>query len=90
MIMTTDSLTRTDQRTIQPTNQPTDRHEGSLESYTSIQKRQTVATSSPPRWAMGAPRGTGFPIKEARFSKLKNMPDLLSDDEEGKIKENID
>ena len=39
---------------------------------------------------MGAPRGTGFPIKEARFSKLKNMPDLLSDDEEGKIKENID
>ena len=48
-----------------------------------------MATSSPPRWAMGAPRGTGFPIKEARFSKLKNMPDLLSDDEEGKIKEPV-
>ena len=32
---------------------------------------------------------TGFPIKDARFSKLKNISDLLSDDKEGKIKENI-
>ena len=30
---------------------------------------------------------TGFPKKDARFSKLKNIPDLLSDD---KIIENID
>ena len=33
---------------------------------------------------------TGFPIKDARFSKLKNIPDILSDDKEGKITENID
>ena len=33
---------------------------------------------------------TGVPIKDARFSKLKNIPDLLSDDKEGKIEENID
>ena len=26
---------------------------------------------------------TGFPIKDARFSKLKNIPDLLSDGQEG-------
>ena len=26
----------------------------------------------------------GFPKKDARFSKIKNMPDLLSDDKEGK------
>ena len=32
---------------------------------------------------------TGFPIKDARFSKLKNFPDL-NDDKEGKIKENVD
>ena len=25
---------------------------------------------------------TGFPKKDARFSKLKNIPDLLSDDRE--------
>ena len=28
-------------------------------------------------------KGTGFPIKDARFSKIKNIPDL-SDDKEGK------
>ena len=28
---------------------------------------------------------TGFPIKDARFSKLKNIPDLLRNDMEGKI-----
>ena len=28
--------------------------------------------------------------KDARFSKMKNMPDLLSDDRKGKIIENID
>ena len=27
----------------------------------------------------------GFPKKDARFSKMKNMPDLLRDDREGKI-----
>ena len=32
---------------------------------------------------------TGFPIKDASFSKLKNISDLLSD-KEGKIKENIE
>ena len=31
-----------------------------------------------------------IPIKEGRFSKLKNISDLLSDDKEGKIKENMD
>ena len=31
----------------------------------------------------------GFPKKDARFSKLKNIPDLLSDEKEGKIIENI-
>ena len=33
---------------------------------------------------------SGFPIKDARFTKLKNISDLLSDDKEGKIKENMD
>ena len=33
---------------------------------------------------------TGFPKKDARFSKLKNIPDILSDDKEGKITENIE
>ena len=28
---------------------------------------------------------TGFPKRDAHFSKLKNISDLLSDDEEGKI-----
>ena len=28
---------------------------------------------------------TGFPKKDARFSKIKNIPDLLSDDKEGRI-----
>ena len=28
---------------------------------------------------------TVFPPKNARFSKIKNIPDLLSDDKEGKI-----
>ena len=32
----------------------------------------------------------GFPKKDARFSKLQNIPDLLSDEKEGKIMENID
>ena len=32
----------------------------------------------------------GFPEKDARFSKLKNISDLLCDDEEVKIKENMD
>ena len=33
---------------------------------------------------------TGFHKKDARFSKLKNIPDLLSSDEkDGKILENI-
>ena len=31
----------------------------------------------------------GFPKKDARFSKIKNMPDPLSDDKEGKIKKKI-
>ena len=29
---------------------------------------------------------TGFPKKDASFSKLKNNPDLLSDEKDGKIK----
>ena len=33
---------------------------------------------------------TGFLIEDARFSKLKNISYLLSDEEEGKIKENMD
>ena len=33
---------------------------------------------------------TGFPIKDASFSKLKNIPSLLIDDNQGKIEENID
>ena len=28
---------------------------------------------------------TWFPKKDARFSKIKNIPDLLDDDKEGKI-----
>ena len=36
------------------------------------------------------PDGTGFPKKDARFSKLKSIPDLLSDEMDGKILENID
>ena len=28
---------------------------------------------------------TEFPKKDASFSKIKNIPDLLSDDKEGKI-----
>ena len=31
---------------------------------------------------------TGFPKKDARFSKLKNIPHLLSDENDGKIMEN--
>ena len=30
------------------------------------------------------------PRKDARFSKIRNIPDLLSVDEEGKLMENID
>ena len=37
----------------------------------------------------GYPLYTGFPKKDARFSKLKNIPYLLSDEKEGKIMENI-
>ena len=33
---------------------------------------------------------TGFPKKDARFLKLKNIPEPLSDDKECKIIENID
>ena len=33
---------------------------------------------------------TGFPKKTARFPKLENIPDLLSDEKEWKIMENID
>ena len=29
--------------------------------------------------------GTGFPIKDARFSKYKNIPELLGNDIKGKI-----
>ena len=32
----------------------------------------------------------GFPKKDTRFFKLKNISDLLSDENEGKIKDNID
>ena len=32
----------------------------------------------------------GFPKKTPVFSKIKNVPDLLSDDKEGKIIYNID
>ena len=32
---------------------------------------------------------TGFPKIDARFSKLKSIPDLLSDEKEGKIVENF-
>ena len=33
---------------------------------------------------------TGLPKKDAHFSEIKNIPDILSDDKEGKIIENID
>ena len=33
---------------------------------------------------------TGLPKKDARFSKLKNIPDLLSDAKDGRKMENID
>ena len=33
---------------------------------------------------------TGFPKKDARYPKLKNIPDLLSDEKEGKLMENND
>ena len=32
----------------------------------------------------------GFPKKDARFSKIKNIPDLFSDDKECKIMWNIE
>ena len=32
----------------------------------------------------------GFPKKDARFSKIKIIPALLSDDKEGKLVWNID
>ena len=35
-------------------------------------------------WAMNLPN-TVFPKKDARFSKLKNIQELLSGDKEGKI-----
>ena len=34
---------------------------------------------------MSNEQNTGFPKKDARFSKIKNIPDLQSDDKEGKI-----
>ena len=39
------------------------------------------------RWNLVCDKGTGFPKKDARFSKLKN--NLLSDDKICKIKKNI-
>ena len=33
---------------------------------------------------------TGFPKKDARFLKIKDIANLLSDDKEGKIMKNID
>ena len=33
---------------------------------------------------------TGFPKKDARLSKLKNIPDQLSDEKDNKIMENFD
>ena len=33
---------------------------------------------------------TGFPKKDACFPKIKNIPDLLSDDKEGKILQQLD
>ena len=36
------------------------------------------------------PQYTGFPIKDARFLKLKNIPDLHSDEKKGKMLENFD
>ena len=33
---------------------------------------------------------TGFPKKDARFLKIKNIPDLLSDDKEGELMGNFD
>ena len=32
---------------------------------------------------------TGFPVKDARFSKIKNILNLLCNDNEGEINENI-
>ena len=34
---------------------------------------------------IGSVEWKGFQKKDARFSKTKNIPDLLSDDKEGKI-----
>ena len=33
---------------------------------------------------------TGFPKKDARFLEIKNFPDLLCDDKEGKLMGNFD
>ena len=33
---------------------------------------------------------SSFPINDARFSKMKNIPDHLSDERKGRIIENID
>ena len=48
----------------------------------SIKQPRTVKTS--------LTTDAGFPIKDARFLKLKNISGLLSDGKEGKIKENMD
>ena len=40
--------------------------------------------------ALLSQQATGFPIKDARFSKLKNILFLLSDDNKVRIIENID
>ena len=47
---------------------------------------QQTTKAAPVSWLLF----TGFPIKDARFSKLKNILFLLSDEKEGKIIENID
>ena len=47
-----------------------------------------IAHNKEPRLGQLSLVHTGFPLKDARFPKLKNIPDLLSDDKEGKIKNN--
>ena len=67
-------------------------HNGSTPEYWQTEvcapQVQLVFKGSCRRSSLGS--HTGLPIKVARFSKLKNISDLLSDDKEGKIKENMD
>ena len=50
----------------------------------------TITLSAPnPLWRDSSTH-TGFPKKDARLSKLKNIPDLLIGEKEGKIMKNID